>query len=158
MPQDKNFVFQRFDADSKEAERAYHDYWEDFETPFWEAEVQTGRVKYSRSSLFLYHWLTARTIEDFTAREVFTQFKHYVTTKHPEVKTLLPQLKSAADSISFDGGNDRFGWRFLEDSETTALGRSCRLVACDGAKVSPGGKGSARTGYNANKQTIIAFE
>jgi len=93
----KNFVFQRFDADSKEAEQAYHDYWEDFETPFWEAEVQTGRVKYSRSSLFLYHWLTARTIEDFTAREVFSQFKHYVTTKHPEVKTLLPQLKSAAD-------------------------------------------------------------
>lgn len=93
----KNFVFQRFDADSAEAEQAYHDYWEDFETPFWEAEVQTGRVKYSRSSLFLYHWLTARTIEDFTAREVFTQFKHYVTTEHPDVKTLLPQLKAAAD-------------------------------------------------------------
>lgn len=93
----KNFVFQRFDADSKEAEQAYHDYWEDFETPFWEAEVQTGRVKYSRSSLFLYHWLTARTIEDFTAREVFTQFKHYVTTRHPDVPTLLPQLKAAAD-------------------------------------------------------------
>lgn len=93
----KNFVFQRFDADSAEAEQAYHDYWEDFETPFWEAEVQTGRVKYSRSSLFLYHWLTARTREDFTAREVFTQFKHYVTTQQPDVTTLLPQLKAAAD-------------------------------------------------------------
>ncbi len=93
----KNFVFQRFGADSTEAEQAYHDYWEEFETPFWEAEVQTGRVKYSRSSLFLYHWLTARTREDFTAREVFTQFKHYVTTQHPDVTTLLPQLKAAAD-------------------------------------------------------------
>jgi hypothetical protein len=93
----KNFVFQRFDADSAEAEQAYHDYWEDFETPFWEAEVQTGRVRYSRSSLFLYHWLTARTREDFPAREVFAQFKHYVTTKHPDVTTLLPQLKAAAD-------------------------------------------------------------
>lgn len=93
----KNFVFQRLDADSAEAEQAYHRYWEDFETPFWEAEVQTGRVKYSRSSLFLYHWLTSRTVEDFPAREVFTQFKHYVTTRYSDVKTLLPQLKAAAD-------------------------------------------------------------
>jgi hypothetical protein len=107
----KNFVFQRFGADSVEAERAYHDYWEDFETPFWEADVQTGRVKYSRSSLFLYHWLTARTREDFTAREVFNQFKHYVTTKHPDVNTLLPQLKAAADKYRaiIDGSQQSAG-------------------------------------------------
>ena len=32
----KNFVFQRLDATPAEAEKAYHQYWEAFETPFWE--------------------------------------------------------------------------------------------------------------------------
>lgn len=91
----KNFVFQQV-AGAK-AEQAYLSYWADFETPWWETEITTGRVKHSRSSLFLWQWLVARTLNDFPIREVFTQFKHYVNTVEKDVTALLPQIKAAAD-------------------------------------------------------------
>ncbi|UJP10116.1 DUF262 domain-containing protein [Microbacterium sp. KUDC0406] len=91
----KNFVFQQIEGTA--AERAYFEYWADFETPWWETEVTTGRVKHSRSSLFLWQWLVARTLNDFPIREVFTQFKHYVNTVAKDVALLLPQIKRAAD-------------------------------------------------------------
>ena len=91
----KNFVFQQLD--SATAEAAYLTYWADFETPWWEAEVTSGRVKNSRSSLFLWQWLVARTLTDFPIREVFTQFKHYVNTVEKDASILLPRIKAAAD-------------------------------------------------------------
>ena len=93
----KNFVFQQLPA--KEAEAAYQQYWADFETPWWEAEVTSGRIKNTRSSLFMWQWLVARTLEDiFPIREVFTQFKHYVSTVAKDIRALLPQIpKRAAD-------------------------------------------------------------
>ncbi|MFP3822038.1 hypothetical protein SB658_25415, partial [Bacillus sp. SIMBA_008] len=74
----KNFVFQQIP--SEDAHRAYADYWEQFETPWWEAVVTSGRIKNTRASLFLWQWLVARTRDDFPIREVFTQFKHYAAT------------------------------------------------------------------------------
>ncbi len=91
----KNFVFQQLPE--VDAEQAYHSYWAQFETPWWEAEVTSGRVKNPRASLFLWQWLIARTLEEFPLREVFTQFKHYVNTVSKDVGTLLPQIRSAAD-------------------------------------------------------------
>jgi len=92
----KNFVFQRLGTSPEETERAYDRYWREFETPFWEKEVQTGRITYVRSSLFLGQWLTARTLEDFPAREVFSRFKHHVATSASDVGKLLPGLRAAA--------------------------------------------------------------
>lgn len=91
----KNFVFQQID--SAQAEAAYHLYWAEFETPWWEAEITTGRIKNTRISLFLWQWLIARTLSDFPIREVFTQFKHYVNTVAKDIAALLPQIKAAAD-------------------------------------------------------------
>jgi hypothetical protein len=92
----KNFVFQRLAVSPEEAEKAYHDYWEIFETPFWETEVQSGRILYSRSSLFLTQWLVAQTQEDITAREVFGTFKRFVAEGTLPVGELLPKLKRDA--------------------------------------------------------------
>lgn len=91
----KNFLFQQIPE--KEAEQAYLANWAEFETPWWEKEITSGRVKNPRASLFLWQWLVARTLEDFPIREVFTQFKHYVNTVAKDVTTLLPQIKRAAD-------------------------------------------------------------
>ncbi len=91
----KNFIFQQIDA--KDAEKGYLAYWADFETPWWETEVTSGRIKNPRASLFLWQWLVARTLTDFPIREVFTQFKHYVNTVEKDVAALLPQIKAAAD-------------------------------------------------------------
>ncbi len=93
----KNFVFQSLSGAPIDLEKAYLSYWADFETPWWETEITTGRIKNSRASLFLWQWLTARTLVDFPIREVFAQFKHYVSITAKDVAALLPQVKAAAD-------------------------------------------------------------
>lgn len=93
----KNFVFQRLNQSPEKTEKLYREYWSQFETPFWEQDVVSGRIRYSRSSLFLNHWLIARTYVDVPAREVFGQFKRYVTDENLVVAELLPKLKNSAD-------------------------------------------------------------
>ena len=73
----KNFVFQRLLESGADVEQAYEHYWKDFETAFWESEINVGRLHYPRSSIFLNHWLVARTGEEVVAREVFTRFKTF---------------------------------------------------------------------------------
>jgi hypothetical protein len=94
----KNFVFQRLDASPADTERAYQLNWAEFETPFWEQDVQTGRVSYSRSSLFLNQWLIATTFENVPAREVFSQFKRYVIEGKKQMSDLLPRIRLSADN------------------------------------------------------------
>ncbi|GAA2543029.1 DUF262 domain-containing protein [Microbacterium mitrae] len=93
----KNFVFQNFAGSPQGAEEAYLKYWADFETPWWEELVTTGRVTNPRASLFLWQWLTARTLEEFPIREVFTQFKHYVNTSAKDIPSLLAHIRTSAD-------------------------------------------------------------
>ena len=73
----KNFVFQRLMEEGVDVEAAYEEHWKEFETGFWEAEVNFGRLKYSRSSIFLNHLLISRTGEEIVAREVFSRFKTF---------------------------------------------------------------------------------
>lgn len=93
----KNFVFQNLGQDQENAEEYYRKYWAQFETSWWEEEITTGRVKNSRSSLFLWQWLTSQTLEEFPLREVFRQFKYYVSTADKGVSDLLPRIRSSAD-------------------------------------------------------------
>ena len=93
----KNFIFQRLLESGADVEHAYEDHWKEFETGFWETEISVGRARYPRSSIFLNHWLMARTGEEIVAREVFDQFKrfadHTVGVAMPE---LLFQLHDAS--------------------------------------------------------------
>lgn len=73
----KNFVFQRLTETGVDVEAAYEEHWKDFETGFWEVEVSAGRVKQQRSSIFLNHWLIAKTGEEILGREVFYRFKSF---------------------------------------------------------------------------------
>ncbi len=92
----KNFIFQRIDADPAQIESAYLRHWSQFETPFWEKEVSSGRIRHSRSSLFLTQWLTARTLEDVPAREVFARFKAFVQLQSEPAEVLLEALHNSA--------------------------------------------------------------
>lgn len=94
----KNLIFQKLDISPGQAEKAYHEYWEAFETPFWEMEVSSGRIKYSRSSLFLTHWLISKTALEIPAREIFSQFKRYVNEYSGDVLGLLREISLAAKS------------------------------------------------------------
>lgn len=73
----KNFVFQRLLENGADVERIYEQRWKEFETAFWETEIQTGRLRYPRSSAFMNNWLVSRMGEEVVAREVFDKFKQY---------------------------------------------------------------------------------
>ncbi len=73
----KNFIFQRLLEREADVEGAYLRYWKDFETSFWETEINVGRLRYHRSSIFLNHWLVARTGDEVVTREVFSRFKTF---------------------------------------------------------------------------------
>ena len=93
----KNFIFQRLMESGVDVEAAYEQNWKEFETGFWETDISFGRIRYSRSSIFLNHWLIARTGREIVAREVFSRFKRYVDddTDVPML-VLLKQLQRAA--------------------------------------------------------------
>lgn len=114
----KNFVFQRLLEQGSDVEQAYRDYWEEFETAFWEDEVSVGRVTQPRSSVFLNHWLIARTGEEVVAREVFSRFKAYADyDANCSMLALLDEVRRAArlyrafteKSDVLDGPLDRVG-------------------------------------------------
>jgi hypothetical protein len=92
----KNFIFQRLLESGADVEASYVKYWRHFESSFWESELSVGRMRFSRSSIFLNHWLVAKTGEEVVAREVFTRFKRYVDESDEPMETLLPRLTEAA--------------------------------------------------------------
>lgn len=92
----KNFIFQRLLESGGDVESAYERHWKDFESAFWEAEVSVGRLRYPRSSIFLNHWLIARTGEEVVAREVFTRFKRYALDANQPMHLLLADVDRAA--------------------------------------------------------------
>ncbi len=93
----KNLVFQRLDAEPLESERVYKELWHQFETEFWEKEVSSGRILWSRSSLFLTQWLISQTRKDITAREAFSAFKRYLDDSNRGVREILEHVKACAD-------------------------------------------------------------
>ena len=114
----KNFVFQRLLEQGADVEEAYSKYWSQFETAFWEEEISVGRVKHQRSSVFLNHWLVARTGEEVVAREVFSRFKAFADYQagQPMLELLHEINRAAAIYRNFtekaevlDGPLDRVG-------------------------------------------------
>jgi len=92
----KNFIFQRLLESGADVEDAYERYWRDFESAFWESEISVGRFLYPRSSIFLNHWLIARTAEEVVAREVFTRFKRFAIDAAQPMQLLLAQVDRSA--------------------------------------------------------------
>jgi hypothetical protein len=94
----KNFVFQRLTETGADVEATYEAHWKEFETGFWESEVSSGRVRYSRSSIFLNHWLIATTGEEIVAREVFARFKQYADfDADVPMGALVEEIRQASD-------------------------------------------------------------
>jgi hypothetical protein len=114
----KNFVFQRLLETGADVEEAYQTRWRDFESGFWEAEINVGRIRYPRSSVFLNHWLVAHTGEEVVAREVFDRFKRFADHDSGLTMTqLLAQIHNSSHiykdfalrSSTYHGPIDRLG-------------------------------------------------
>ncbi|MDZ4850166.1 MAG: DUF262 domain-containing protein [Pirellulaceae bacterium] len=105
----KNFVFQRLLEAGADVEKTYEQYWKGFESAFWETEISVGRVRSRRSSIFLYHWLVARTGEDLVASEVFTRFKRYANEIKQPMQSILAQVDRGAEFYRFfvQGGDQK---------------------------------------------------
>jgi hypothetical protein len=94
----KNFVFQRLLETGANVEDADQQNWKEFETGFWETEVSVGRLRYPRSSIFLNHWLIARTGENVVAREVFDEFKRFADhDSRLSMPRLIEQVHNASN-------------------------------------------------------------
>lgn len=114
----KNFVFQSLLEQGADVENAYDQYWAQFETALWEEEINVGRVRQPRSSVFLNQWLVARTGEKVLAREVFSRFKLYAHFESSgSMLHLLQGIQRAAaiyrtfteKAYQLDGPLDRVG-------------------------------------------------
>ena len=93
----KNFIFQRLLMEGADTESAYEKDWKQFETAFWEKEVNIGRFTYPRAAVFLNHFLVARTGEVIGTQEVFSRFKTFATHDCGlEMRELLRQVHAAA--------------------------------------------------------------
>src|SRR5215813_8372170 len=92
----KNFVFQRLLESRADVQDAYQRYWKELETGFWETEINVGRVRYARSSIFLNHWLIARTGEEVVAREIFSRFKRFADEEGLSMTELLRKVHDCA--------------------------------------------------------------
>lgn len=115
----KNFIFQRLLEQGTDVEKAYDKHWKMFESSFWEQEVSYGRVKYQRSSLFINHWLVAKTGEDVLAREVFSRFKSYADFESK--KTMLELLEQICTSAKVYASIYELGDEREKDLDRTAL-------------------------------------
>jgi hypothetical protein len=115
----KNFIFQRLLEQGTDVENAYDTHWKMFESSFWEEEVSYGRVKYQRSSLFINHWLVAKTGEDVLAREVFSRFKSYADFESK--KTMLELLEQICTSAKVYASIYELGDEREKDLDRTAL-------------------------------------
>ncbi len=93
----KNFVFQSLSDHGAAVEEMYRTHWQEFETGFWEAEVSLGRLRHHRSSVFLTHWLIAKTGKMTAAREVFADFKRFAEDAAPTpMAAILEEIRAAA--------------------------------------------------------------
>lgn len=92
----KNFVFQRLAADGADTEEMYKKFWSQFETGFWEKSVSIGRVPAPRISLFLSHWVIARTGREVPIQEVFRKFKLFADAQSTQTK--MPEMLSEIDA------------------------------------------------------------
>jgi hypothetical protein len=114
----KNFTFQRLLEKGTDVEDAYQKYWKEFETGFWEAEISVGRFLYPRSSIFLNHWLIARTGQEVVAREIFDRFKRFADHESGlPMTSLIAQVHHASrvyrnfidGAAAYTGPIDRLG-------------------------------------------------
>ena len=128
----KNFIFQRLMEAGTNVEDAYQRNWKEFETGFWETEISVGRLRYPRSSIFLNHWLIARTGEEVVAREVFDRFKRFADhdARLPMTRLIVQFTTRHASTASSSPAHQR------TPGLSTGSGSSAIALVCSRAKSS----------------------
>lgn len=95
----KNYLFRRVPPDKKDAERLYQDFWKQFDSSYWRAEVKQGRIKRPRIDLFMQHYLTLMLREEIKHSHLFEAFKQYVQDLEDGSISREPGLTAHPDGI-----------------------------------------------------------
>ena len=151
----KNFVFQRLCGSGVDIETAYEELLEGIRNRILGDGGQLGRLRYSRSSIFLNHWLIAHTGEEILSREVFYRFKSYADFESGiSMAELLGQVSRAgrvyrnfvSAAAQLTGPVDRLGLFAYRSTRHGERGRqAARAVPTrSGRGGNPGGPSSSR--------------
>lgn len=98
----KNFVFQQIAEEGGSVEEGYRHHWRQLEREFWTREVAIGRYRMERISLFLNHWLVARTGEEVSTRSTFSRFQRWF--RDEQSRSMVEILASLARQASLYEG------------------------------------------------------
>lgn len=74
----KNHLMQAALGAKLDAERLYHDHWEQFDGPYWRHEIRQGRLVRPRIDMFLDFWLELQSGNEVPAHDVFPEFRRHL--------------------------------------------------------------------------------
>jgi hypothetical protein len=88
----RSLIFMRAEKEQQDRDAIFDDYWNQFETTFWSAEIQRAGRTYSRLDLGLRFFLMAKSGELVDARRVNEEYRHWISTKPPRYPSVREEL------------------------------------------------------------------
>lgn len=98
----RNYIFLRAAQSQMSQDALYDKYWRRFDDEFWRTEVRQGRLKRSRSDLFLQHFLSSRQTVDIPMKQLYVEYKHWIETAQP-----FRNVEAELDTLSRQGEDFR---------------------------------------------------
>lgn len=120
----KNRIFRQVDREGQPSGELYKEYWQHFDEEDWRREISQGRLERPRIDVFIMHWLTMRKTARVPAKELYPEFRDYLTRSDVEVEDVLQDIVHYADiydnfSDPYPDGRDGLFFRRLEVMEAT---------------------------------------
>ena len=93
----KNYLLYRADEDpSVDQERFFETYLDQFDDPWWRADVGRG-VQRPRTDIFADYWLESRQLSSVAVRRVFREFQKYLDSDSQELASTVQELLEDAE-------------------------------------------------------------
>ncbi len=135
LPSDliRNFVFLKASHQQKDVASLYKTYWSEFDdssvqSAFWKQEQTQGRFNRPQIDLFMFHYLTSRTLDEVPIKHTYTMFRKWWDKNCPDVEFGLKELQTASQQY----------WKLIEPQGQSRLDVFCdRLRVLDVGPVYP---------------------
>lgn len=120
----KNRLFRQAEQEGQPADQLYHEYWQQFDEEDWRQEVSQGRYERPRIDVFIMHWLTMRKTDRVPAKELYPEFRDYLTWSGVTVTDVLEDIVHYAKVYEnftdpYPEGREGLFFRRLEVMEAT---------------------------------------
>jgi len=92
----RSLIFMRAEKERLNRDEIFDEYWSQFETDFWSAEIKRGGRSYSRLDLGLRYFLMAKTGQMVDARRVNEEYRRWVFAQPPRYATVRDELADFA--------------------------------------------------------------